>query len=78
MSVTCTPKRLETHLAFVIQTFAMALARKELEEGTENFSLCIYLSLFVIPYLQVGRDLWDSKMVRINLSFDNDLQPEHS
>ena len=44
MSVTCTPKRLETHLAFVIQTFAMALARKELEEGKENFSLCIYLT----------------------------------
>ena len=38
MSVTCTPKRLETHLAFVTQTFAMALARKELEEGTGEVS----------------------------------------
>ena len=59
----------------------MALARQELEEGTgELFSLYIFdfLSLFVVPYLQVGRDLWDSRMVRINLSFDNDLQPEHS
>ena len=37
-----------------------------------------FLSLSVIPHLQVGRDLWNSKMVRINLSFDNDLQPEHS
>ena len=81
MSVTCTLKRLETHLAFVTQTSAMALASQELEEGTgELFSLYIFdfLSLFVVPYLQVGRDLWNSKMVRINLSFDNDLQPEHS
>ena len=79
MSVTCTPKRLETHLAFVTQTSAMALARQELEEGTgELFSLYIFdfLSLSVVPYLQVGRDLWDSKM--INLGFDNDLQSEHS
>ena len=81
MSVTCTPKRLETHIAFVTQTSAMALARQELGEGTgELFSLYIFdfLSLSVVPYLQVGRDLWDSKMVRINISFDNDLQPEHS
>ena len=42
MSVTCTPKRLETHLVFVTQTFAMALASQELEEGTgELFSLYI-------------------------------------
>ena len=42
MSVTCTPKRLETHLAFVIQTSATVLASQELEEGTGDlFSLYI-------------------------------------
>ena len=46
MSVTCTPKRLETHLAIVTQTSAMALAREELEEGTGEL-LSLYMLLLI-------------------------------
>ena len=74
MSVTCTTKRLETHLAFVTQTSAMALAREELEEGTENFSLCIcfiflvYLSFLIFRWVVTsGTARWSGSTLALTM-----------
>ena len=67
------------HLAFVIQTFAMAPARQRLKEGTGEslfLSFLVFLYLFCHFYLQVGGDIWKTNRVWINLSFNIDLQPE--
>ena len=50
--------------------------------GGRYLGICLFVILsFFIPffchfYLQVGGDIWKTKRVWINLSFDIDLQPE--
>ena len=63
------------HLAFVIQIFATA------KVGGRYLRICLFVILvfytfFCHFYLQVGGDIWKTKRVWINLSFDIDLQPE--